>query len=275
LRNLTTDLLHAKCFDVGCDEGYPDTWIVKDPVFHWIASNLNRLGDGTMLNKNDQIYYLHGFSSSPGSKKGLFLKSKLAEENIDLRIPDMNKPDFEGLTITAQVDEMESQLESLPDGAMAHLIGSSMGALIATLVADRLPRSIGSLVLVAPAFKFVGRRLAMLAGTNIETWELNGWIPIRHYSDDQIHKLGYQLVEDAALYDFSSLSIRHPTRVLHGTADTVIPFAATEAWAAQHPEVEFVPIRDGTHDLAENIDDVWSHCKSFFLLDHSQSDRLP
>lgn len=224
-----------------------------------------------MLNVGEcEVFYLHGFSSSPGSKKGAFLREHLDEHGINLHLPDLNRPSFEGLTLTAQVDEVHRYIEALGSSRPALLIGSSMGALVSLLYAAAHPSNVDRILLVAPAFKFVGSRLAVAAGSTLEAWESQGWLPMSHYADDAIHRVGFQLVEDARSYDFDTLSTSLPMKAIHGRADELIPIEATRRWVARHPGVELVEIDGGSHDLGEHLDQVWEAAEPFIIPDEGQ-----
>ena len=213
-----------------------------------------------------EVFFLHGLSSSPGSKKGAFLQERLAHRGVPLHLPDLNRPSFEGLTLTAQVEEVDRFLKAIPGDRPALIIGSSMGALVSLLFAAAHPTRVERLLLVAPAFKFVGARLAAAAGTSLDAWEQRGFIPMEHYADNKIHHLGFQLVEDARGYDFDAISAPLPLRVIHGTEDELIPFEATQRWVQQHPGVELVPVKGGSHDLGEHLEEVWDAAEPFLFL---------
>src|SRR5579862_7324732 len=101
--------------------------------------------------------YLHGFASSPGSRKATVFRERLSTHGIDLTIPALDGGDFAHLTISGQLEIIEGTLRNEP----AHIIGSSMGAYLAALYASRHPET-GRLVLMAPAFGFAERWSAKL-----------------------------------------------------------------------------------------------------------------
>ena len=212
-----------------------------------------------------EVFFLHGLSSSPGSKKGAFLRDRLARRGVPLHSPDLNRPSFEGLTLTAQVEEVDRFLKAIPGDRPALLIGSSMGALVSLLFAAAHPTRVERVLLVAPAFRFVGARLAAAAGFDLDAWEQRGFIPMEHYADNRIHQLGFQLVEDARSYDFDAISPRLPMLVIHGTGDELIPYDATQRWVQQHPGVELIPITGGSHDLGEHLAKVWDAAEPFLF----------
>ena len=51
-----------------------------------------------------EFIYLHGFASSPSSKKATAFKNKFKEMGISLEIPDLEGGDFENMTLTRQMN---------------------------------------------------------------------------------------------------------------------------------------------------------------------------
>ena len=73
-----------------------------------------------------QIIYLHGFQSSPMSKKGQQLEQYCTNvEHADVHLPDLNKPPEHVLT------DISKLIESLPIDQV-RLVGSSLGGFYAT-----------------------------------------------------------------------------------------------------------------------------------------------
>ncbi|MEM9691699.1 MAG: YqiA/YcfP family alpha/beta fold hydrolase, partial [Myxococcota bacterium] len=59
-----------------------------------------------------RILYLHGFASSPGSRKGLAFDAHFAArgyvvERLDLRVPDRNQ-----LRVSAMLDVVDARIEA-------------------------------------------------------------------------------------------------------------------------------------------------------------------
>jgi len=207
--------------------------------------------------------YLHGLSSSPLSKKGDVLADGLAECGHFLLKPDMNVPSFEQLTLSAQVEALEELAETVAQPFV--LAGSSLGGLVSLIFADRHPEKVSRLLLVAPAFKVVGHRLAAMAGSSLDEWAARGYIDMVHFADGQVHRLGYQLVEDAAKYDFDALSPRMPTLVVHGARDEAIPIETVRTWVSRHPDTRLVELDGGDHSLQTCFTPLWDACKDFLV----------
>ena len=206
---------------------------------------------------------LHGLCSSPGSNKRAFFRNRLAPSGVQVLAPDLNVPTFEELTLTAQMTSARGFIEEQICGRPAVLIGSSLGGLVSLLVANAHPELVKAMLLIAPATRFIGRRLPQLAGTDLAGWERTGYIELLHYADQRMHRLGFQLARDARQYDFQALEIACPTLIVHGTEDDVTSLALSEAFAASRPNVSLAPIPGGDHSLAEHLDKVWELSTAF------------
>lgn len=211
------------------------------------------------------VVYCHGFASSPGAAKATFFRERLAPLGVRLHVPDLNAPSFEELRLTAQVERVAALFDELRLPAPPAVIGSSMGALVALLFASRRPGAVRRLLLLAPAFRFVGERLAAAAGTTLAEWRTRGWIAVPHHADGRIRRVGFQLVEDALRLDFDALVSPVPTTVVHGSEDEVIPVAHSEAWVAAHPGVTFHRIEGADHGLVGAAEELWRRVAPFLL----------
>jgi pimeloyl-ACP methyl ester carboxylesterase len=78
-----------------------------------------------------------------------------------------------------------------------------------------------------------------------------------------MHRLGYQLVQDANGFDFESLSPAMPTLIVHGTQDEVIPVDTVRAWAARRNGVRLVELPGGDHSLQTCFDLLWQESREF------------
>ena len=164
-----------------------------------------------------RLVYLHGFASSPQSGKAQFFRRRLAEKGLDLEIPALDAGDFEHLTITGQLQVVDTAVSGQP----AILFGSSLGGYLAALYAARHV-NIQKLILLAPAFQFPDRWRQRYPPEELETWRRNGSAPVYHYGFQKEMPLGYQLMEDSRNYE-GEPEFTQPALVLHGTGDTVVP----------------------------------------------------
>ncbi len=112
---------------------------------------------------------MHGFASGPSSSKARFFQDRFAQLGIGLEIPDLAEGNFEGLTITGQLNVIERTAAGDP----VSLIGSSMGGYLAALYAARHPE-VEKLVLLAPAFSFPTRWPEEVGEGKMEEWRRTG-----------------------------------------------------------------------------------------------------
>ncbi len=202
--------------------------------------------------------YLHGFASSPGSKKAGYFRERFAARGIELEIPDLAQGDFDRLTITRQLDVIERTAR----GETVWLIGSSLGGYLAALYAAR-HREAEKLVLMAPAFNFVARWRERLGAEAMRRWKETGTLAVQHYGDGELHQLDYGLIEDASRYeaypDFQQAAI-----IFQGRADDVVPADYSIAFARQHANVE-LRLLDSDHELLNALDRMWGETARFLL----------
>src|SRR4051812_38300970 len=103
-----------------------------------------------MLASGLSVVYLHGFASSPQSRKARFLQDRFAELGIRFEAPDLAEGNFFHLTISRQLELVRKAAEGA--GRLA-IVGSSLGGYLATRYAAE-HRNIEQLILLAPAFGF-------------------------------------------------------------------------------------------------------------------------
>ncbi|MGI0489012.1 YqiA/YcfP family alpha/beta fold hydrolase [Pantanalinema rosaneae CENA516] len=204
--------------------------------------------------------YLHGFASSPESMKARDLASRFAQLGIDLDRLDLNQDDFTHLTLTRQLQQVAAALP--PDSTTpVTVIGSSFGGLTAAWAGERHPQ-IDRLILMAPAFGFLSHWLPRLGATQVQQWQTDGYLPVYHYSAEQMLPLHYQFVEDAIQYEDASIQRPIPTLILHGQQDDVIPIAASADFARSRPWVTLIEL-DSDHALTNVSDRIWQEIKHF------------
>jgi len=204
-----------------------------------------------------RIVYLHGFASSPASKKAQFFRERFAELGIGLEIPDLAEGNFARLTITGQLRVIERAVRSEP----VTLIGSSMGGYLAALYGARHTDHVEKLVLLAPAFCFQKRWLETVGFSAMERWRSSGFHDVFHYGEGRAVPLGYQLIDDAADYE-DYPDCPQPTLIFHGKKDPVVPFDFSVAFAAAHRNAT-LRLFDSGHELVDVLDRMWMETEQF------------
>jgi uncharacterized protein len=206
-----------------------------------------------------RILYLHGFASSPQSSKAQFFGLRFAEAKIPFTAPALDGGDFEHLSITSQLEIVQSNIAE-----KCILMGSSLGGYLAALYAVRHPEQVERLILLAPAFHFLERWQQRLSPVQIADWRRRGSIPIYHYGSKCEQPLGYQLIEDAQAYE-AEPAITQPALILHGAHDEVVPASGSEAIAAGRPNVTLRLFPSG-HELTDVMDGLWAETAAFLGL---------
>ena len=208
-----------------------------------------------------EYIYLHGFASSPNSAKAQDIRSRFAQIQIKLKIPDLNLGDFSHLTITRQITQVAAQF---PPNAPVTLIGSSLGGLTAAYLAQQYPQ-VQRIVLLAPAFGFLSHWLPKLGNEKIQRWQHEQYLEVYHYGDVRLLPLSYNFVTDARTYQEEQLTRPLPTLILHGYLDEVIPIQASRDFANKRPWVKLIEL-DSDHALGDVMAKIWQAIQLFCQL---------
>lgn len=199
--------------------------------------------------------WLHGFSSSPQSGKGRFVRERLAERGAWLEIPDLNQPAFRELTVT----RMLGQIDALLHGDPAVLFGSSLGGYTAALWSSLRPGRVRALVLLAPAFDLAERWKRRTGSDELRRWRERGDALMDHHAWGRKEPLSIGFLEDADRHEPFPLPDA-PTLVLQGLRDeAVTPDLAPEfvrRMRERGREARLVLLDDG-HELNADLPRLW------------------
>lgn len=212
------------------------------------------------------VFYLHGFASSPGSSKAVTLMRALEPLGVSTHIPDLNQPSFRTLTITRMIDQVRDAMDravaqALRPAPPVVLVGSSLGAFVAVHTAAADSRVKG-LVLLAPALDFGGDDEGKLGYVSIADWKAAGSAEVFHYAWNRPETVDYALYDDARQYDAFSLSLTIPVLVFMGSRDTVVNPAVVKRWAEGRPNVR-LKIVDDDHQLHASLDEITAATAAF------------
>jgi uncharacterized protein len=203
--------------------------------------------------------YLHGFCSGPGSTKAKYIQEHCAQIGIDLQVPDLNQDDFTHLTVSRQIAQV---VDLLPlDKSPVTLIGSSLGGWISAIIAQNHPQ-VERLVLLAPAFDFLNHWLPKIGAQQLNSWQQTGYISIYHHAIKDLSPLHYDFLLDARKYPLAEIDRVLPTLIIHGINDDVIPIAASQDFAEEHPWVELLAW-NSDHQLTDRNEQVWQEIRRF------------
>jgi pimeloyl-ACP methyl ester carboxylesterase len=201
-----------------------------------------------------RIVYLHGFASTPLSTKAQFFKRKF--DGADFEIPQLDRGDFENLTVTGQMQVVDDAVHGDP----VILMGSSLGGYLAALYASR-NSNVERLVLLAPAFEFPARWRRRFSDRERDEWRRTGARSFYHYGYKSDRPLSYQFVEDSVQYE-DAPDFSQPALIFHGLRDDVVPPEVSIRYAAGHPNVELQLMESG-HELTDVLDQLWNRTAMF------------
>lgn len=208
--------------------------------------------------------YLHGFASSPRSKKGVALAEAFAARGLTLELLDLNRPSFGKLTLSAQLEEVRRWAA---DKERVSLIGSSMGGWVTSRFAEENISKIEKIVLLAPGFEMVSRWPKLVGAQGMAAWRAHGALPFPD-ADKKPTPVHWGFLEDALTLP-TSPTPAVPTLVIHGTRDEVVPVETSRAWVAAHPTPHLVRLLevDDDHQLTASTARITSEVFGFFGLD--------
>ena len=213
------------------------------------------------------ILYLHGFASSPGSKKATTFGDMLKRDRYDVNyvIPDLNVPDFEHLTLTGMVDKVAETVRGLPNGDV-YLIGSSMGGLTAIHFLNRKAEAnrVNKALLLAPAFDFMANRDRQ-DQQMLDQWREQGYLSFFNYAAGGEKPVHYGLIEDVQGYNSYSVNVNIPIMIYHGKHDDSVDYTQSVRFAENWPKIE-LHLVESDHQLLDQTDAIFEAMVTFFEL---------
>lgn len=205
-----------------------------------------------------RVLYLHGFASSPSSKKAQLFAERLRQAGAECIVPALDGGDFASLTISKQLALIDAAAGAGP----VALIGSSMGGYLAALYAAAHP-NVEKIVLLAPAFGFARRWPLRLGPEVVAKWRAEGSMEVFHYAAGERRRVGIALLDDGVTYpDFPEVT--QPTLIFHGRQDDVVPYTFSEEFRALHPQAE-LHLFDSGHELTDVLDPMWELTAAFLF----------
>jgi pimeloyl-ACP methyl ester carboxylesterase len=224
--------------------------------------------DGAMLawrrvaGRGPTVMWLGGFRSDmAGTKAQALADWALAEGRAYVRFDYFghgeSDGDFREGTITRWREDALAVLDELTRGEIV-LVGSSMGAWIACLVAAVRAERVKAMVLVAPAPDFTEKLMAPeIPPDGQRALREDGmWLRPSEYGDP--YPITAALLEDGARWSIlpGPVPIEAPVRILQGGEDPDVPWrhALELAQAIKGDDVVFTLIKDGDHRLSRPQD---------------------
>lgn len=208
-----------------------------------------------------------GFRSNMRGGKAEFLAGLLPRHGVAfLRFDYSGHGESDGCFADGALSDWLSDAQTMLDLLSARyetsrvvLVGSSMGAWIASLLAIRHPAAVAGLVLIAPAVDFTHRLLApALPEEALRAIAEQGFWLRPSACNDGGYPITRRLLEDgrAHLLLGSPVPFGGPVRILQGQADPDVPFSHALAVAAAFSsgDVETMLVKDGDHRLSRPVD---------------------
>ncbi len=213
---------------------------------------------GTMTAMGPRILYLHGFASGPNAKKGVAFTERFAGRGIVVERANLRVPSFEHLRLSAGIEVARGMIGGATDRCV--IVGSSLGGLTASRLAERDPRVCG-LVLLAPAFQIMARWQQQL-GPAWDDWKRTGTRAVTDHTTGQPAQVDFGFAEDALAIDVGFPDVRVPTLIFHGTEDEAVPIDHSRRFVANRPHARLVELADG-HELMVSLPRILDEAEAF------------
>jgi predicted esterase YcpF (UPF0227 family) len=207
-----------------------------------------------------KIIYLHGFASGQETFKGQFFKEKIRlKYKQDVIIPDLNVPSFETMTFNDQIELIAKELDE-----PTIIIGSSLGAFLAVLLAEKFP-TIKGLILLAPAFEFYSRFLKRFDEKTYEIFKERKYIEFFHQQEKKFKKFSFQSFINAKKYEKEVYLLEQNSVVFHGYNDTDVPYELSIKYLSNKKHCKLFFFNDD-HSLVSSLPKIWEISSEFINL---------
>jgi pimeloyl-ACP methyl ester carboxylesterase len=206
---------------------------------------------------------LHGFASSPSSRKNEHFAPRFAARGLELVRPDLNRPSFAKLSLTAMQDELWRAWDHGEQRPMRIVASSLGGYLAAWASATHPPGRIDRMLLLCPAFEVAQRWRERIAPADMARWERTGVLDF----DDATKTptpLHYGFVREAMTLP-PTPHVRSETILVHGTRDTTVPIDVSRRYAREASKVRELIEVDDEHDLLASLDVIDGVIDRFLL----------
>ena len=175
-----------------------------------------------------QILFITGFLSKRWGNKSKALADLCMQHNwgfccFDFRGNGDSEGKFRDYTLNNWLDDARCVTKMIADGPPLTIVGSSLGGWLAWILGQEFVQ-VKQLLLLAPAFNMMGKRVHDIPRARQEQWQQTGWMP---WDDDALHRdfpLSWKWVEESEALWAQRFTIlrRVPTTILHGLQDSVI-----------------------------------------------------
>mgnify|MGYP001178744191 CR=1 FL=1 len=180
-----------------------------------------------------RVLFAHGFEGAPDGGKPTYMREELG---WDVVAPVMSA---NGWNIEQETSVL---LEYIDSGDFDIVAGSSMGGLAAANASRLRPEKGFGLLLIAPAFGLAEMWHNRLSIEEMNQWELSNAYTYRGFELEM--NLDWDFMKTAELMSWPNLE--HPTVILHGLQDDVVPIEHSRRIAASESNViSMLELEDG------------------------------
>ena len=181
------------------------------------------------------VLFAHGFESSPDGSKPTYMREELGWE---VTTPVMSELGWnieqETEVLLRLIDEHDYDLVS----------GSSMGALAVANASALRPELDLRLLLLAPAFGLSDLWREGAGEKGLAHWKEHGSVPYHHRGLEKDIMLGWDFIKAADRMSWPELT--HPTVIMHGLQDDIVPIENSRRVTAESDHVvALLEIEDG------------------------------
>lgn len=130
------------------------------------------------------------------------------------------------------------------------------------------------MVLLCPAFHIVDHLSRLLGQEAFHSWEMTGTHPLGYGPQGADTRVGWAFIQDTRRLP-PRPPMLHPTLIIHGSGDDIIPIAESEnaVRQANSPSMHLCAVDDG-HDLVDSLPLITEACR-VWLLEDCPPDELP
>tara|TARA_B100001750_G_C15183860_1_gene435423 strand:- start:45 stop:662 length:618 start_codon:yes stop_codon:yes gene_type:complete len=183
-----------------------------------------------------RVLFAHGFEGTPEGSKPSYMRDEL---RWDVVTPSMSEL---GWTIEQETEVLLRIIDE--DGPFDIIAGSSMGGLAAANASNLRPDEKFSLLLIAPAFGLGDLWREGAKPEGLAQWERDGSIPYFMNGLGIEVTLNWEFFLSAERMSWPKLN--HPTVILHGNLDDIVPIESSRKVAKEDAHVvELIEIEDG------------------------------
>ena len=189
-----------------------------------------------------KVLWAHGLEGSPNGSKPTWIIENLGWDVVAI---DMSQ---KGWTIAEQTKVVYDKISEIDDFDL--IMGSSYGGLAIANAANKLLDRDMRIVLMAPAFGLAENFQNVVGKEGLVEWENSGYRPYFHHGLDKEIKLNWDFMISARKMSWPE--IKHPTVIIHGLSDEIVPIESSRKVAGSSSKAELIEVEDG-HRLGNSL----------------------